>query len=166
MFSLMFRRLALHASRGVSPLQARNASGKSTLKSVANAIKDPAPPVLARYPRVYWVVSRSIQGFGLYLGGHIFVEYFYSVGESYGISMLPTINSMGDWLIISKYYRRGRGVEVGDLVSFKHPIQEHARGAKRVIAMPGDFILRDSPGTSDLMIQVSDRKSDDGLERI
>ena len=103
------------------------------------------------------VIRQTTRVLGFILGVHIFIEYFYSIGPSYGISMLPTLYSTGDWLIMSKIYRKGRGIKIGDLVSFKHPLSEDTRAVKRVIGMPGDFVLRDTPGTSDLMIQVSQR---------
>ncbi|KAF2718109.1 LexA/Signal peptidase [Polychaeton citri CBS 116435] len=81
-----------------------------------------------------------------FLAFHIFTEYFYALGLSYGISMLPTISSSGDWLLISKHYRRGRNIALGDVVAYKHPIVENGRAVKRVVGMPGDFVLRDSPG--------------------
>ena len=73
--------------------------------------------------------------------------------------MMPTFNSFGDAVLISKYYRRGRGVQVGDIVSFVHPIDSEERAIKRVLGMPGDFVCRDTPGTGARagtpMIQVS-----------
>lgn len=68
--------------------------------------------------------------------------------------MMPTILSFGDWVWISKYYRRGRGVVAGDLVSFTSPIRDGEAAIKRVIGLPGDFVLMDTPGKSDAMIQV------------
>lgn len=69
--------------------------------------------------------------------------------------MLPTLESSGTSVLISKFYRRGRGIEVGDMVSFTHPIEPEFRAIKRVIGMPGDFVLRDTPGKGDgMMIQV------------
>jgi len=59
--------------------------------------------------------------------------------------MLPTIAVDGDWVLISKYYRRGRGVAVGDIVSYEHPMRRGYRAVKRIVAMPGDFVLRDTP---------------------
>lgn len=90
----------------------------------------------------------------VFLAGHIFVEYFYLVSSSYGISMLPTISSCDDWLCISKYYRRGRGIEVGDLVSFQIPITVGESAVKRVIGLEGDFVLMNTPEKSGAMIQV------------
>lgn len=87
---------------------------------------------------------------------HVFTEHVYSIGNSYGVSMLPTLNSHGDLLFIDKYYRRGRGIEVGDLVSFRHPVREGENAVKRVLGLEGDFVLMNTPGKSSAMIQVSD----------
>lgn len=54
--------------------------------------------------------------------------------------MLPTISVSGDRVLLSKYNRRGRGVQVGDLVAFKHPLVPEAEALKRVAGMPGDFV--------------------------
>lgn len=89
-----------------------------------------------------------------FLAFHVCTEYFYVVSDTYGISMLPTLNSTGDWLLISKYHRRGRGIEVGDLVSFKHPLHEEEFAVKRVMGLEGDFVLMNTPEKSAAMIQV------------
>jgi hypothetical protein len=168
MFPAVARRLAIRrihllstSSRSVQQLRPsiRHASTKPPIKSrvksqITNAIVNPAPPVLARYPRVYWTVRFIILAIGGALAWHIFCEYFFTLSQAEGISMLPTINATGDWLLLSKRYRKGRGVVVGDIVSFKHPIDEHTRSVKRVIGMPGDIVLRDSPDKSGQMIQV------------
>ncbi len=86
---------------------------------------------------------------------HIFLETAYTFGHCSGISMLPTFNSFGDIVIIASYYRHGRGIEVGDLVSYAHPVLQGVTGIKWVLGMPGDFVLRDTPGVGDgKMIQV------------
>jgi Signal peptidase, peptidase S26 len=71
--------------------------------------------------------------------------------------MLPTFEVIGDSVIISRYYRRGRGVKVGDIVSFDSVVEPGESVIKRVLGMPGDYVLRDTPGTTDTMIQVSQR---------
>lgn len=68
--------------------------------------------------------------------------------------MLPNLNVRGDWLYVSKLYRRGRGIEVGDLVTIKHPMFPGIGASKRILGMPGDFVLRDTPGTGQIMIQI------------
>jgi inner membrane protease subunit 1 len=77
---------------------------------------------------------------------HLFLEYFYSVNLTYGPSMLPTLNFAGDWVLVDKSFRWGNNVAVGDLVSFKTPIEPGKGAIKRVVGMPGDFVERDSPG--------------------
>lgn len=89
------------------------------------------------------------------LGWHIFNEYFYALEYTWGISMIPNMAADGDGVVLSKWYRRGRGVVVGDLVSFVHPVDDESRALKRIIGMPGDFVLRDSPHHGrQMMIQV------------
>ena len=46
-------------------------------------------------------------------------------------------------------------MQVGDVVSIKHPMAAGVRAVKRVVGMPGDFVMMDTPGSgSDKMIQV------------
>ena len=70
--------------------------------------------------------------------------------------MIPTMAVKGEQVWINKYYRRGRGIRVGDIVSFKHPLEPGEGAIKRVLGMSGDFVLRDTPeeGGKGLMIQV------------
>lgn len=73
--------------------------------------------------------------------------------------MYPTFNPRGDYLLISRVHRNGKGIEVGDIVRFNHPTFLGVHGAKRVIGMPGDIVCRDQPlskdvGTQPDMIQV------------
>lgn len=159
MLPLLARRLAgrcINAPPRFFRHAATDAKTKQSVKSqISKAITNPAPPVLARFPKIYWTVQVLIYASGLTLGWHIFCEYFFTLSLAEGISMTPTMNATGDWLLLSKTYRRGRYVKVGDIISFKHPIDEGTYSVKRVVAMPGDFVLRDSPDTSGAMIQVS-----------
>ncbi|KAK5117761.1 hypothetical protein LTR85_008736 [Meristemomyces frigidus] len=114
-----------------------------------------APPLLARYPLAHQTVQFLIYGLAGCLAFHIFFEYFYVLEGAYGISMLPTIASSGDCLLISKYYRRGRQLGVGDVVSYKHPIKAGEYAVKRILGMPGDFVVAETPGKGvGRMIQV------------
>lgn len=91
----------------------------------------------------------------IFLIGHLISTYVVTIRPCIGPSMLPTINWEGDWILISKFHRRGYGVNVGDLVSYYHPIRQGYKGVKRVVGMPGDFVLRDTPGKGDgWMVQV------------
>ncbi|KAI9827799.1 MAG: hypothetical protein M1832_004288 [Thelocarpon impressellum] len=96
-----------------------------------------------------------IQTVKIFAACHLFAEYLLSVKGTYGPSMLPTIEVRDDWVFISKLHRRGRGIEVGDVVSIMHPMIPEVGAIKRVLGMPGDFVLRDTPGQGKgMMIQV------------
>lgn len=70
--------------------------------------------------------------------------------------MAPTLNATGDWVLISRKHRRGRDIEIGDVVNFYHPVKIGEGNVKRVVGMPGDFVLRDTPGKGDgLLLKVS-----------
>lgn len=74
-----------------------------------------------------------------------------------GPSMLPTLAVRGDSVWIDKSFRRGRWIKVGDIVSMKHPLNPEEGAIKRVLGMPGDFVLKDTPleaGRGSMMIQV------------
>ncbi|KAK5137241.1 hypothetical protein LTR08_000211 [Meristemomyces frigidus] len=86
---------------------------------------------------------------------HVFTKNGYTLGQAYGISMLPTIASFGDWLLISKTYRHGRNCHVGDVVSFRHPVNTGSYNVKRIVGMSGDFVLAYTPEEGEgTMVQV------------
>lgn len=75
--------------------------------------------------------------------------------------MLPTLSVIGDSVLISKRYRRGRGVKVGDVVEIRHPVPEYPRhgAVKRVIGLGGDFVVRSSPpGWPTAMVQEGEER--------
>ncbi len=85
---------------------------------------------------------------------HVFSEYAFTVAPTQGASMLPTFEVLGDWVLISKAYRRGKGLQAGDVVSFDSVVEPGEKVIKRVLGFEGDYVLRDTPGLSDTMIQV------------
>jgi len=86
---------------------------------------------------------------------HLFLEYGWSTAPAAGPSMLPTFDMLGEWLLVSRIHRYGRGVEVGDLVAYNIPINDQV-GVKRILGLPGDYVLLDTPGGgSNAMIQVT-----------
>lgn len=90
------------------------------------------------------------------------MAYGFSTGPTWGASMLPTFEVGGDWVIISKVFRRGRGVQVGDIIQFDSVAEPGESVIKRVLGLEGDYVLRDTPGTtSNEMIQVSETLSTD-----
>ncbi|KFY15138.1 hypothetical protein V492_02198 [Pseudogymnoascus sp. VKM F-4246] len=98
------------------------------------------------------LVSTTIKTFFL---AHVIWDYGYEIAATAGSSMLPTFETIGDWVISSKAYRRGRGVVVGDLVTFRSVREPGEKVIKRVTGLEGDYVLMDTPGSgSDKMIQV------------
>lgn len=86
---------------------------------------------------------------------HVFMEYFYDIHATRGASMLPTFHVMGDILVSSRHYRRGRDIVVGDVVTFRSVYEPGEAVIKRVVGMEGDYVMMDTPGSgSDAMIQV------------
>lgn len=97
---------------------------------------------------------------------HVFVDYGFTSAPASGASMLPTFQVNGDDVVVDRRYRYGRDIVVGDLVSYSIPIFKNSVGIKRVIGMPGDYVLIDSPdGASDRMIQVR-FQIDDGVPEV
>ncbi|KAI8623815.1 LexA/Signal peptidase [Xylariaceae sp. FL1651] len=76
---------------------------------------------------------------------HVILAYGMSIGVGYGPSMLPTFLTTNELFVTDKRYRRGRGVQVGDCVVYAIPVEPGEEGVKRVMGMPGDYVLLNSP---------------------
>ncbi|PWY67205.1 putative mitochondrial inner membrane protease subunit 1 [Aspergillus heteromorphus CBS 117.55] len=105
------------------------------------------------------VARLTFNGVGLFCAFTFVWEHLITVQLSEGPSMYPTFNPRGDYLMISRVHKHGRGIQVGDVVRFYHPTFLGMNGAKRVIGMPGDFVCRDlafsqEVGKGGEMIQV------------
>ncbi|KAA8911251.1 hypothetical protein TRICI_003861 [Trichomonascus ciferrii] len=88
-------------------------------------------------------------------GVHLLHSQLYELSETHGESMLPTLNYAGDYVHVNKYYRRGRGVGVGDLIIAVKPTDPHQYVCKRITGMEGDYVLVDpSAGDFERYIQV------------
>ena len=117
---------------------------KQLLNSTIFTLNNPR----ASYPYIFNATKAL---FGL----HFLYDYVFGIQATLGPSMLPTLNARGDWVGVSGFYRRGKGVRVGDVVTAKHPTFPGTGISKRVLGMPGDFVLRDSPDSgSQMMVQV------------
>jgi inner membrane protease subunit 1 len=91
--------------------------------------------------------------------GHVFHAYVGGAGATDGISMVPTIPSSWrsyPYILYSTLHRRGRGIKVGDVITFKHPVFPHQNGCKRVIGMPGDFVAVVTPPRRDDDVKAVD----------
>ncbi|KAI1191345.1 peptidase S24/S26A/S26B/S26C [Nemania serpens] len=102
----------------------------------------------------------TVQTFAL---THLVYAYGASVGFGEGPSMLPTFFVVGDWFVTDKRYRRGRGVRVGDCVVYAIPVKPGQEGVKRVIGMPGDYVLLNSPPSSAVLSMLDGGGGRDGL---
>ncbi|KAK5663122.1 hypothetical protein OQA88_6539 [Cercophora sp. LCS_1] len=85
---------------------------------------------------------------------HVFLDYGFTTAPCAGPSMLPTFDILGEWILVSRLHRFGRNVDLGDLVVYSIPVNRES-GIKRILGMPGDYVLIDRPGSgSNTMIQV------------
>ncbi|QDS76128.1 hypothetical protein FKW77_006901 [Venturia effusa] len=103
-----------------------------------------------------WGLVRRCVGYSIAIlaFGHLFTTHVYNINGTFGPSMLPTLHVEGDWVIVNKLYRRGKGVQVGDLVEARDPLRADGRVLKRIIGMPGDFVLAHTVDTDGLMLQI------------
>ncbi|KAI1108622.1 peptidase S24/S26A/S26B/S26C [Nemania sp. NC0429] len=85
---------------------------------------------------------------------HLVYAYGVSVGPGSGPSMLPTFLVADDWFVTDKRCRRGRGVRVGDCVVYAIPVKPGQDGVKRVLGMPGDYVLLNSPPSSAVLAML------------
>lgn len=69
-------------------------------------------------------------------------EYLFESSRAHGASMYPTIPDTINNVLVNKLYRNGRGIQVGDVVQIRSPIFQKQKSGKRVIGLPGDYILR------------------------
>ncbi len=110
----------------------------------------PPPPSILGHP--FRVLLYTCKALAL---GHLAVTYGYSGGYGWGPSMLPTFLTMDEWFVTSRACRRGRGIQVGDCIVYSIPVEPGEEGIKRVLGLPGDYVLLNSPGASSTsMIQV------------
>lgn len=73
-------------------------------------------------------------------GTHIYLLY---QKANAGPSMYPTIASGLSYTIYSRRHKRGRNIQIGDVILFENPIFLRGKACKRVIGMPGDYVVRD-----------------------
>lgn len=72
-------------------------------------------------------------------------RYVYAVELAEGPSMYATIPDSLILLGINKRYKKGHGIKVGDCVQITSPIIHGMYTNKRVIGLPGDYVLRSKP---------------------
>ena len=78
---------------------------------------------------------------------HVMQTYAFDVTMCVGPSMLPTINSAGDIVLIDRMTHRLRDVVVGDVVLAKAPSDPSQTVCKRVRGVAGDHVCYSRPRT-------------------
>lgn len=78
--------------------------------------------------------------------------------------MLPTLNVRGDHIWVNCLYRRGKGINAGDVISFHHPLMPGERASKRVIATEGGFVLASWPEVSEEAEKLRKTMGVEGVE--
>ncbi|KAF4120616.1 mitochondrial inner membrane protease subunit 1 [Geosmithia morbida] len=89
---------------------------------------------------------------------HYFWTQHYQWADTQGPSMVPTFSVSGDSVLVDLTHARNRRgqLRVGDLVVYRIPISPDANGMKRIIGMPGDYVVAGTPGErgEESMLQV------------
>ncbi|BAP70377.1 mitochondrial inner membrane protease subunit 1 [Kluyveromyces marxianus] len=80
---------------------------------------------------------------------HITHAHFYEFTETRGESMLPTLNSVNDYVHVLKWYKDGRDLSIGDCIVAMKPTDPQSRVCKRITGMEGDLILVDPSQNDD-----------------
>jgi mitochondrial inner membrane protease subunit 1 len=125
-------------------LRARLQTLPSTLLALLSDLRTRAPSTLASArPLVRHASRLTLLLCSMYASAALVQSYVVSYSGNEGASMLPTIPLHGTKSIWSPWYRCGRGLRVGDIVHARSPVHEGRMVGKRVIGMPGDYVVRD-----------------------
>ncbi|ETN45023.1 signal peptidase I [Cyphellophora europaea CBS 101466] len=110
-----------------------------TLRTISRALtkRIPSPFPWATLGRGALVVLSIYSSFAL------FTRYILEVPRNEGPSMMPTIPASNALTVISRWYSHGRGIKLGDIVQASNPVFKDQMVGKRVVGMPGDYVLRD-----------------------
>lgn len=87
---------------------------------------------------------------------HVIHTNIYDMSQTYGESMLPTLNYVGDYVHASKLHKYGRNCTIGDVIIAAKPTDPQQRVCKRITGMPGDYVLIEPTDASTKMIRVPD----------
>lgn len=148
----------LHRARLVKPRPSAqdpvppSTTSSSTGRSLSWLERE-AKPAIALLKRRIWTFL------GICFVVHAFITHGYAIQTPVGPSMLPSIDLVGQWIIIDLTCRHGRRVKVGDMVTYQQPNADYI-SLKRVVGMPGDLVLAGTPGATGgemgaKMLQVS-----------
>lgn len=85
---------------------------------------------------------------------HLIHHHIYEVSETFGESMLPTLNYAGDFVHANKFCQKGRFCHAGDVIIAAKPTDPPQRVCKRIIGMPGDYVVVDPMVDPNSLIKV------------
>lgn len=138
------------------PIYKKSRDTNSLARSPSSTKKGIAMPILNRLQRHYQghpfrVFTTTAK---IFFAFHLFHEYAFTMGRTWGPSMMPTLEATDVWTLESRLYRGGKGIVAGDLVTFDSVVVPGEKVLKRVLGLEGDYVLRDTPGQSSTMVQV------------
>lgn len=91
------------------------------------------------------LASLSFTVLSFYCLADLIQSHIYDWGTLSGPSMHPTIPSRGSTsALISRRHRHGAGCAVGDIIEFSNPFKAGGKSAKRILGMPGDYVVFDA----------------------
>ncbi|KAK6357066.1 hypothetical protein TWF718_001393 [Orbilia javanica] len=109
------------------------------------------------HPRWRRALTSLVIGIKLLAFTHLVVSKVFIISQCEGPSMLPTLPTSGS-VVVNNLYSRGRGIKVGDLIAAHRPDDMDVLLLKRVIGMPGDYVVTDpmaaGKGEETMMVRV------------
>ncbi|EGX51349.1 hypothetical protein AOL_s00054g419 [Orbilia oligospora ATCC 24927] len=109
------------------------------------------------HPRWRRALTSLIIGIKLLAFTHLVVSKVFIISQCEGPSMLPTLPTSGS-VIVNNLHSRGRCIKVGDLIAAHRPDDMDVMLLKRVIGMPGDYVVTDpmaaGSGEETMMVKV------------
>jgi len=91
-----------------------------------------------------FMIDVGITFVAIYSASALIAHNLISFTANGGPSMYPTIASELSYTIYSRRHKRGRNIKIGDVIIFENPIFLRGKACKRVIGMPGDYVVRDA----------------------
>jgi inner membrane protease subunit 1 len=115
------------------------------------------------------VRSAILFGTACYCTGTLAEYYIMSWGIASGPSMFPTMPTYDHRIWTDARKRQGKGLELGDCINFYSPIFDSSLAGKRVIGMPGDYVVRDpdnAPSVGGATVPgITDWRSDEEIAK-
>ncbi|KAF3908480.1 hypothetical protein ABW21_db0204313 [Orbilia brochopaga] len=145
-------------SSSIAPRSLFHRNGASSRLYTTQSAPPPELPSWANTPRWRRALVSAIIGVKLIAFTHLIVSKVLIISQCEGASMLPTLPGTVSTVIINNMYSRGRGVRVGDLITAHRPDDIDIMMLKRVIGMPGDYVVVDpiaaGLGEETMMVRV------------